>query len=206
MSVSRGIRSPPVARYDKAPRGPRWRDFRRLLNRQPITPADIRASAILSLCAIYGLRASEIVRLMLSDFDWINETFTVRRAKRGRVQQFPIQFEVGEAILRYLQRARPLCNCRNLFVTLNPPFRPVRSSTLWDIVAPRMKSLGIQSENFGAHSLRHSCATELLRKGSSLKEIADLLGHRTLDSVSIYAKYDIESLKNVAASSLGGVI
>jgi site-specific recombinase XerD len=68
-----------------------------------------------------------------------------------------------------------------------------------------MKRLGIVSENFGAHSLRHSCATELLRQGSGLRDIADFLGHLDMNSVSIYAKYDIRSLKQVAAFSLAGV-
>jgi integrase len=68
------------------------------------------------------------------------------------------------------------------------------ATILWVIVASRMKSLEIKSKNFGAHSLRHACATQLLHEGSSLPEIAEFLGHRDLKSVSIYAKHDIEAL------------
>jgi integrase/recombinase XerD len=135
----------------------------------------------------------------------LSAIFVVVRAKGGRVQQFPIQFEVGETILRYLQQGRPRCSCRRLFVSLRPPYRPLRSATIWGIVADRMKLLEIKSDHFGGHSLRHACATELLRKGSSLREIADFLGHRTMKSVSVYAKYDIRSLRKVAEFSLAGV-
>jgi integrase/recombinase XerD len=204
--IAGGIQNPRIARSDSAPKGPQWKDVRRLLNFElAIKTADLRAAAILSLCSIYGLRSTEVVHLTLSDFDWIGEICTVVRAKGGRVQQFPIQFEVGETILRYLQNGRPRCACRNLFVSLRPPYRPLRPSVIWGIVADRMKRLEIKSEHFGGHSLRHACATELLRKGSSLREIADFLGHRTMKSVSVYAKYDIRSLRKVAEFSLAGV-
>ena len=182
--------------------GPSWKDVRRLIaETNGTTPSEIRARAILLLCAIYGLRTSEITRLSLNDFDWRNETFTVRRSKMGRTQQLPIQFEVGEAIIQYLRSARPPCLCRNLFVTRFGPYRPLRN--LWWVVSNRMKKLNIKSQNFGPHSLRHACATELLRKGTSLKDIADFLGHRGMESVSIYAKHDSRCLREVAAFRLG---
>jgi integrase/recombinase XerD len=205
-NVARGIRNPRVARYDPLRKGPPWKEVRALLTSDvPDRPADLRASAMLFLCSIYGLRSSEVVKLTLDDFDWVKEIFVVRRAKRGRIQQFPIQFEVGNAILKYLQHCRPRCSCRNLFVTLNAPYKPVRSATLWTIIANRVRRTGFNLKA-GAHAFRHACATELLRKGSSLKEIADFLGHRDLESVSIYAKADIQALRKVAAFSLGGVI
>jgi len=204
--IARAIHSPRISRYEPAPKGPKWKDVRRLLDSfSGTTPAALRAAAIFSLCSIYGLRSSEVVNFTLGDFDWVSETFTVKRAKRGRVQQFPIQFEVGERILKYLQQARPHCACRHLFVTLRPPYRPVRAATLWTIIGPRMKHLGIDSEHFGAHALRHACATQLLSKGSSLRDIADFLGHRNMKSVCIYAKYDVRSLRQVATFSLAGV-
>jgi integrase/recombinase XerD len=204
--IASGIISPRISRYDGASTGPPWKDIRRMLNAGPTTdPAELRARAIFSLCSIYALRRSEVVNLTLDDFDWENETFTVRRVKRGRVQQFPIQFEVGEIILRYLQLGRPRCTCRRLFVTLRPPFRPVIASTLWIIIGGRLKRMGITSDHYGAHSLRHACATRLLSKGSSLRDIADFLGHRDMKSVSIYAKFDMRSLRQVATFSLAGV-
>jgi site-specific recombinase XerD len=204
--IARGIQSPRVPRYDVVPRGPKWRDVRRMLNHDfGLSRAELRAAAIISLCSIYALRSIEVINLSVKDFDWASETLTIRRAKTGRIQQFPIQFEVGEKILRYLQFGRPRCSCRRVFVTLRPPHKQLPSSGLWTIVARRMRSLGISSENFGAHALRHSCATQLLQRGSSLRDIADFLGHRDMNSVSIYAKHDVRSLKQVAAFSLAGV-
>ena len=81
--------------------------------------AALRARAVLFLLAVYGLRSGEISRLLLSDFDWRLETFTVNHSKRGGAQKYPLQREVGDAILEYIRKARPRSSCRNLFLTLN---------------------------------------------------------------------------------------
>jgi integrase/recombinase XerD len=160
---------------------------------------------MLSFCAIYALRGIEVRHLMLSDFDWVNETFVVGRAKGGPIQQFPLQYEVGQAVLRYLRYGRPKCYNRELFVTLKPPYRPMNQCVMAALVRTRMQVLKVESLRCGTHSLRHACATELLRRGSSLVEIADFLGHRSIESVSIYARLDNRSLRRVATFSLAGV-
>ena len=203
---ARGIRSPRIPKYDEAPKGPSWKDVRRLIrSASGQKPFELRSRAILLLFAIYGLRSSEVAQLRLDDLDWRNETLTIRRAKRGRLQQYPLQYEVGEAILQYLQDSRPCCSCRNLFVTGQSPHRQIQSSVLWPVVSSRIKSLGIRSEHMGPHSLRHACATQLLKRGTSLKDIADFLGHSSLKCVSIYAKHDVRTLRQVSAFSLRGV-
>lgn len=177
--LSRGIRSPRVPKYHNAPKGPAWRDVRRLIrSTEGDNPNSIRLRPIVLLCSIYAFRSSEIVGLRLEDFDWRNETLTVRRAKSGRSQQYPIQYEAGEAILRYLREVRPRCSCRNLFVTRFAPYRPIRVTSIGAMVSKRMARLGVGGEQHGPHSLRHACATRLLRAGSSLQEIADFLGHK----------------------------
>jgi site-specific recombinase XerD len=160
---------------------------------------------MLFLCSIYALRASEVTNLTLDDFDWFNETLTVRRAKQGRIQQFPLQFEIGEAIISYLRQGRPFCKCRNLFVTARAPYHQLSPQSLRNVIAQHMISMGITAQRLGPHSLRHACATQLLRRGSSLRDIADFLGHKDMSSVCIYAKHDIRTLKNVAVFSLAGV-
>ena len=203
----RGILRPKLPLYTESSKGPSWADVRRLIrSTNGRTPVDLRARALFLLLSIYGLRISEVARLRLDDFDWRNETFCVRRAKRGGIQQFPIQYEVGEAILNYLRYGRPHCACRNVFLTVQLPYRPIGPASMYGIVGNRMKGLEIQSEHRGPHSLRHACATQLLRKGSSLKEIADFLGHRSIKSVATYAKYDRRSLHQVAAFSLGAIL
>lgn len=206
-SVARGIRSPVLQRHESTPQGPRWKDVRRLLEfTDDGTPGGSRITAILFLCAIYGLRGAEIRSLTLDSFDWINETFWVQRAKKGMRQEFPIQHEVGEAILQYIRGGRPLCSTRVLFVTFTRPHQAMVQSTLANAIRRRMKSLNIRSKHYGTHAFRHACATELLRQGSSLIQIADFLGHRSLQSVGIYAKLDLKFLQKVSAFSLDGLV
>jgi site-specific recombinase XerD len=204
--LARGIRTPALPKYDGISKGPTWKEVRRLLQSTNGTnPADLRARAALSLCSIYALRSSEVARLRLSDFDWREETFCIQRAKRGGFQRYPLQYEVGEAILSYLMKARPRCPCRHVFVTLCPPYRPMALGAMWQIASRRIKRLGISSLHQGPHALRHACATHLLRQGTSLKEIADFLGHHDSKSIGIYAKHDTKSLRKVAAFRLAGL-
>lgn len=117
-----GIMSPRLPQYTELPKGPSWADVRRLIrSANGRSSIELRERALFLLYSIYGLRASEVVQLRLDDFDWRNETFCVHRAKRGGLQQFPSQYEVGEAILDYLQHGRPRCACRFIFVTLQTP-------------------------------------------------------------------------------------
>jgi integrase/recombinase XerD len=203
---ARGIRTPALPKYDGISKGPTWKEVRRLLQSTNGTnPADLRARAALSLCSIYALRSSEVARLRLSDFDWREETFCIQRAKRGGFQRFPLQYEVGDAILAYLTKVRPRCACRHLFVTLCPPYRPIGLGAMWQIASRRIRRLGIASLHQGPHALRHACATHLLRKGTSIKDIADFLGHHDSKSIGLYAKYDTKSLRKVAAFRLAGL-
>jgi integrase/recombinase XerD len=207
VGLSHGILSPRLPKSIEAPRGPCWADVRRLIRSiKKKTPEALRARAMILLYSIYGLRSSEVAGLRLDDFDWRSETFIVRRAKHGGVQQYPIQYEVGEAILEYLRKARPHCESRHLFVGVCVPYRPLGPGGMWGVVGRRMKQLGIQSAKFGPHSLRHACATQLLKRGSSLQEIAAFLGHRNTNCVGVYAKYDKRSLNKVASFSLAGIL
>jgi integrase/recombinase XerD len=205
--IADSIRRPRVSRVDSAPKGPDWADVRKLLEHDfGNGSAAIRAAAITSLGAIYALRSSEIIDLKVDDFDWTNDIVTIRRSKNNRIQQFPIQVEVGENVVRYLKAVRPQTKQRNLFVTLAPPYRPLDPTTLWVIVSRRLKLLGISSRTYGIHSLRHACATHLLHKGTSLPDIADFLGHTNVRSVSVYAKHDLEALRRICAIDLSGIV
>jgi integrase/recombinase XerD len=205
--ICENIRRPRIPRVDSIPKGPEWADVRKLLDHDfGSSPAALRAAAITSLGAIYGLRSSEVVSLRLDDFDWQNEMVTIRRAKNDRVQQFPIQVEVGNNVIRYLKEARPNTSLRNLFISLRPPYRPMDPTSLWVIIASRLKILGISSPNHGMHSLRHACATHLLHKGTPLSDIADFLGHTNLRSVSVYAKHDMEALRRICTIDLAEIL
>jgi integrase/recombinase XerD len=185
-------------------RGPKWSDVRRLLSlKTGDRPEDYRTRAIILFAAVYGLRAAEISSLRLDDFAWREGTFTVRRAKSGRIQRFPIMPEAITLVATYLSRARQPSKHRNLFVSMTRPYRPLSCNALWLSVSTRMKSLGIESQNRGTHALRHSCAVHLLDKGLGLQEIADFLGHSNTNSVLVYAKSSAVALKKVSEFRLG---
>lgn len=202
-----GIQSPRVSTYRSGHIAPTWTEVRRLLGVVKGQNAlDLRARAIILLFTVYGLRSSEVRDLRLADFNWRKETFGVRRAKRGGMQQYPIQFEVGEAILRYLQHARPPTPSRHLFVGTIRPFAPITEGGMWEIVASRMKQAAVTSDHIGPHALRHACATQLVRKGVSILDIADFLGHRGTKCVQVYARHDTCRLHKVVAFSLRGIL
>jgi integrase/recombinase XerD len=92
---------------------------------------------------------------------------------------------------------------REVFLKILAPLGPMRSQGLYSMVATRMRRLGIQAPRRGPHVLRHACAGHLLERGLSLKEIGDHLGHRSLESTRIYAKVDLQGLREVAAFDLG---
>ena len=189
------------------PLGPSWEDVRKLIeDAASDTAVDIRDRAILLLFAVYGLRAGEVANLRLEDLDWEHDRLTVRRPKPRRTQAYPLVPVVGQAIIRYLKKARPRCAFRELFLKTIAPVGPMTSNGLYHVVADRIERLGIQAPRRGPHALRHACAEHLLARGLSLKEIADHLGHQSLDSTRIYAKVDIQGLREVAAFDLGGLV
>ena len=203
--IPAGLKSPAIQRVSSAPGGPKWSEILQMLQLTNGTSRPSkRAKALLSLFAFYGLRSSEAVGLRLEDFDWQNGTFSVKRAKHGCTQQFPLQRDVGEAVRRYIDEARPQCSSPNLFVTLHQPYRPMTHSSAFKVVNDRMKCLGIRSKHQGPHAMRHSCATHLLQSGATLREIADFLGHHDCQSVGIYAKFNIRSMREVANLDLPG--
>jgi site-specific recombinase XerD len=205
--IGEGITSRRIYAQEGLPEGPEWKDVQRLLKSvKANNAAALRARAVLFLLAVYGLRSGEITHLLLSDFDWRAETFMVDHSKRGGAQKYPLQREVGDAILAYIQKARPRSSCRNLFLTLKPPYRAIGCSALWKITSRNMQAVGIRCRRRGPHSLRHACATHLLEQGASMKEIGDLLGHRDYRSTSIYAKVHLKQLRLVAEFDLGGLL
>jgi integrase/recombinase XerD len=204
---AKGIQAPKIYQYEDLPEGPNEKEVRQLLRSvKGSSQAALRTRAILMLFAVYGLRSGEVSRLLLSDFDWRQEVFVVNHSKKGGSQRYPLQRKVGDAILHYLREARPRCACRHLFVTLHPPCRPVGTSALWWMTSSRIKAAGLRFRHTGPHSLRHACATRLLQEGASFKEIGDVLGHRGLESVGIYAKVDLNALRVVANVNLGGLL
>ncbi len=205
--LAEAIQGPRLFTLDTLPLGPSWEEVQLLLASTEGDGAKaIRDHAILLLLAVYGCRSSEAARLRLEDLDWVQERISFTRAKSSRAQTYPLSRPVGDAILRYLREVRPRSLCREVFLALNAPFRPLAPASLWNIVAPRLRAMGVPLRHHGPHALRHACATHLLEQGFTLKQIGDQLGHREPDSTRIYAKVDLTSLRQVADFSIGGLL
>jgi site-specific recombinase XerD len=167
-----------------------------------------RNYAILLLIARLGLRAGEIVALKLGDINWRAAELTVR-GKGQFCDRLPLPQSLGEALAVYLKNDRPKCSTRRVFVRARAPYRGLKgSSTVSTIVRRAVEKSGINTPSKGAHLLRHSLATNMLRKGASMTEIGELLRHRSPNSTEIYAKVDIEGLRSIVRiwPEKGGVI
>lgn len=157
-----------------------------------------RNRAVLLLLARLGLRAAEVIALQLNDIDWRAGVLTIRG--KGRFHdRLPLPPEVGEAVAVYLRRDRPQCQTRNVFVRARAPHRAfAHPSTISTIVCRALNQVGLDPPLKGAHLLRHSLATGMLRAGASMAEIGQVLRHRTPNTTEIYAKVDIEHLRALA--------
>jgi integrase len=160
----------------------------------------VRDYAIFLLIATYGLRASEVVGLTLEDLEWRARRFRVRQRKTGGVLWLPLTDEAGTAVLAYLQRGRltPTKPFRQVFLRCRKPVRPLTRTTLNQAASAWAKRGGLPMPVHGVHCLRHSYAVHLLRLGTPLKTIGDLLGHRTMESTWGYLRLAIEDLREVA--------
>ncbi len=169
------------------------------------TPGGVRDRAILLLLARLGLRAGDICELGPSDIDWVNAEIHVC-GKTRRSVALPLPQDVGDAVLHYIRTARPTAATSKLFLCLNAPHRPFAdSSAVSMIVAAALKRAGInRPRGRGAHLLRHSLATDMLRSGASMDTIGALLRHKSRETTAIYAKVDVPMLESVAQPWVGG--
>jgi site-specific recombinase XerD len=162
------------------------------------TPLGRRDYAILLVLARLGLRAGEVVALTVDDVDWEAGEVIVR-GKGLRHERIPLPHDVGKALAAYLRAGRPRCSTRRLFIRDKAPrvgfASPAAIST---IVARAIGKAKLDPPSHGAHLLRYSLATHVLRRGGSLAEVAELLRHRHPDTTALYAKVDLDALRSVA--------
>jgi site-specific recombinase XerD len=153
-----------------------------------------RDYVILLLLARLGLRAGELAAITLDDVDWRAGLLLVH-GKGSREDLLPLPVDVGEAIVSYLRR-RPRCETRALFLRMTAPIRGVDRCTVAWVVRSACDRAGLP--RVGAHRLRHTAATEMLRHGASLAEIGQVLRHREPKTTAIYAKIDRAALRALA--------
>ena len=153
---------------------------------------------LLCCCFTYGVRGGQVRALRLEDIDWAQNQILFKASKHGKDSLMPLTDEVGEALLDYLQYSRPPYAYPHVFLTCRAPYHPFpHSSSLSAIVERRIRAAGIEIPSKGAHAFRHCFATRMLHKGHSLKAVADVLGHRHLQTTFIYTKVDFNALKQV---------
>jgi integrase/recombinase XerD len=163
------------------------------------TPIGRRDYAILLLLARLGLRGPEVVALTLDDIDWRAGELVVR-GKGKIVDRLPLSEKVGQALALYVRRDRR-ADTRRLFVPMRNPGNGFKDGeAINDVVHRALKRTGLRmpAKWVGAHVLRHSLATNMLRRGASLTEIGHVLRHRSANTTVIYAKVDIEGLRSIS--------
>lgn len=159
------------------------------------TAIGIRDFAILTVLARLGLRANEVAALRLDDIDWRAGEVRIR-GKGPRMDRLPLAADVGEALVDYLRHGRPRCGDRRVFIRSFAPRRGLSRQAIGGLVRAASVRAGLPAH--GPHRLRHTVATGLLRRGAPLTEIAQLLRHQTARTAVIYAKVDLDALRELA--------
>ena len=164
-----------------------------------------RNHAILLLLARLGLRAHAVVSLCLDDIDWADGRLGIRPGKTHQARSLPLSHEVGEALVTYLQSGRPSSDRRQVFLQCRPPFQALTHRAVWWVVRQAYQRAGlVPRPRTGSHLFRHTAASQMVNRGASFKDVADVLGHRSLQTTGIYAKLELETLAAVALPWLGG--
>jgi site-specific recombinase XerD len=193
------VDTPRVFRLEQLPRAWPWEGVCTFLDAiDRTTSMGLRDYAIFFLIATYGLRACDILALTLDDFRWRQGEIRVAQRKTGHPLVLPLTDAAGEAVLHYLRDGRPQISSRQLFLRVRAPMGPLKSTAINDAFEACYKRSGLTLPTTGVHCLRHSYALHLLRQGTSLKTIGDLLGHRSAESTCVYLRLDVEDLRQVA--------
>ena len=179
------------------PRALKPDEVQRLLAVLPYGRTPRRGYAIVRCALDMGLRAGEIANLSIDDVDWRKGTVTLKGTKSRRQDILPLPMNTGQALADYLQHERPATASRALFLCRRESRDiPVTTHVIHNVIRRACQRAGLPGS--GSHVLRHTLACRLVENGSSLKEVADVLRHRSLETTRIYAKLDTPNLADVA--------
>jgi integrase len=192
------IDTPRVYRGERLPKALPWttvQSFLAAIDRS--TPMGRRDYAMFLLITTYGLRIGEVAGLRLDDIDWREGRLRVRRPKSDPIV-LPLTKEVGAAIIEYLRDGRPEVAHREVFLRVRAPIGPIGHATVEEAFGVWIRRGKLPIPFRGPHCLRHSLAVHLLRKGTSLKAIGDLLGHRSAEATCVYLRLHVDDLRDVS--------
>lgn len=199
------IDSPRIYRHERLPRALPWETVRALLaSIDRNNPRGIRNYTILLIMATYGMRSSEVASLALDDIDWNIGVIRIHQQKSGSSLVLPLTDEVGAALVKYMEKARPEVDCRELFLRQIAPLGPITESAVTGLFHSCIAQSGLDIPQRGPHCIRHSFAVHMLRRGTALKTIGDLLGHKDARSTCTYLRLATEDLRDVALPVPGG--
>lgn len=197
VELDRVVPTIPHWRLQSIPRHLPWQDVQALIESvDTSTPIGLRDKAVLVLIATLGLRSQEVHRLCLDDIRWRDSEIRLTQTKGRREHVLPLLQEVGEAISEYLIHGRAQTDLPNVFLKHRAPDGPISSAG--KIVRKHLLRTRIKAPSYGAHLLRHSLATRMVNQGAAIKQIADVLGHQSIDTTAVYTKVDTKHLAGVA--------
>jgi len=199
--LARVVPPVPVYRLSTVPRHLPWEQIRAVIDSiDPLTQVGKRDKAILLLLAMLGLRNHDVVTLELTQVDWRQGVIRLPQTKSRRERVLPMPQEVGDAMADYVLHGRPPVAAPYVFVRQRAPFAPLaKSINVSTIAYQHLKRAGVKATVSGcAHLFRHSLATHMVNHGTPIKDIADMLGHVSIDTTAMYTKVDVTHLAAVA--------
>lgn len=168
-------------------------------------PSGVRDYAITLCFTELGLRCTEVACLSLDDFDWKNGIINIKNTKTHADRSLPMSATYGKAIVNYLRNCRPVSESRVLFLRFShAQGEPMGKSQVRNVMRRAYKRTGINESVTGTHILRRTMVSKIYKKGASLKMVADILGHISLESTAVYTKIDTEVLLQAAGVWPGG--
>jgi len=200
LDLDRVVPKVPRWRLSSVPRHLPWDQVRALIDSVDTShPQGMRDKAVLLLLASLGLRNKEVRTLEFGHIAWRTAEIRLPETKSKRAHVLPLAQEVGEALADYVLHGRPRFDTPRIFLRHSAPVGILKTSgAIVAIVEKHLRRVGIDAPSNGAHMLRHSLATRMVNAGVSIKEIADVLGHQSIDTTAIYTKVDVTNLGDVA--------
>ena len=200
VGLERSLESPRHHRGERLVRALPWEDVASLLRAiDRSTVKGCRDYAMLLMIAPYGLRRSEVASLDIDDIRWRARVIRVPRPKAGTPLAVPLTDEVATALVAYLRHRPARTGERGLFLRVRAPRGRIQPTAVTDVFDYWAGRAGVRVPALGGpHTLRHGVAMHLLRQGTPLKTIGDLLGHRSTESTGLYLRLQIEDLRDVA--------
>lgn len=193
------IDTPRLYRLEQLPRALPWITVRTLLQSVDRTsPMGLRDYAMFLLIATYGLRASEIVGINLEDICWRQGVLRIHQRKTSSPLELPLTNEALAALVQHLKRTPPPAPYRRVFLRMRAPIGVLKPTAVTEAFQALVRKSGLGIPYQGPHCLRHSYAVHLLKNGTPLKTIGDILGHRTAESTSMYLRLATGDLREVA--------